>query len=73
MVEFRELCKSYVTAKNPNPQFLQQLFKHPFFTHQFITVYSFLIELPLKSETEKAEFFMYVFNELKSVLLESVE
>lgn len=36
---------------------LGDLLDCPFFNHDFIKIYSFLTELPLKSDEEKADFF----------------
>ncbi|KAJ8681456.1 hypothetical protein QAD02_017243 [Eretmocerus hayati] len=38
---------------------------HVFFTHEFIKIYSFLNDLPLKAEPEKEEFFMNLVTQLK--------
>lgn len=45
---------------------LVDILENPFFNHDFIKIYSFLTELPLKSDTEKAEFFSSLPEKLRS-------
>lgn len=45
---------------------LIDLLECPFFNHDFIKIYSFLTELPLKTDDEKAEFFTSLPNKLNS-------
>lgn len=58
LADFRELCKNNLQNIDVNlrPR-LSTLLQHEFFNHDFIKIHSFLIELPLKSDDEKNEFF----------------
>jgi SCY1-like protein 3 len=38
---------------------------HPYFNHDFITIHSFLTELPLKSQQVKQEFFTSLIDRLR--------
>lgn len=74
MAEFMELCKKQLQntdcAQRP---MLSSLLEHDFFTHQFIAIHNFLVDLPIKTDTEKQDFFRYVcvhlrfFNNLGSL------
>lgn len=48
--------KNYCTEHASDEYFLQELYSHPFFKQDFINIYSFLEELPVKSEEEKSYF-----------------
>lgn len=55
---FKELCKNDLQNVNINQRpKLSTLIDHPFFSHEFISIHSFLTELPLKNDDEKTEFF----------------
>ncbi|KAG8042587.1 hypothetical protein G9C98_005221 [Cotesia typhae] len=67
LAEFKEICKC--SLQNPDPLLrtkLSTLLTNPFFTHDFINIHEFLMELPLKSETEKEEFFSNLVPQLKA-------
>lgn len=58
VTNFCNFCKN--DLQNVNISFrpkLVSVLDSPFFNHDFITIYSFLVELPLKSDEEKAQFF----------------
>lgn len=55
--------QNQVPAKRPS---FATILKHEFFTHNFIVIYSFLTELPLKSESVKEEFFSTVAAKLRT-------
>lgn len=58
LVEFKQLCSQQLkSASNSLEPSLSSLLYHPFFTHDFIKIYSFLMELPLKNDNEREEFF----------------
>lgn len=63
---FRDLCetslKNIEVSERPK---LSSLLEHEFFSHDFITIHSFLIELPLKSDEEKTDFFLTLVERLK--------
>ncbi|XP_034934423.1 protein-associating with the carboxyl-terminal domain of ezrin [Chelonus insularis] len=66
LLEFRELCKQ--SLQNADPALrtkLSILLENPFFTHDFINIHAFLMELPLKTESEKEEFFSNLVPQLK--------
>ncbi|RZB58829.1 protein-associating with the carboxyl-terminal domain of ezrin [Asbolus verrucosus] len=64
---FRDLCKNDLQNidVNARPK-LSSLLEHEFFNHEFIVIHSFLIELPLKSDEEKAQFFHNLVDRLKA-------
>lgn len=66
LTPFLQLCKSNLqnvdAAQRPK---LNVLLQNPFFNHDFINVHTFLIELPLKSDTEKEHFFTTLLDTLK--------
>jgi SCY1-like protein 3 len=45
---------------------LSSLLQHEFFNHEFIIIHSFLVELPLKSDEEKTQFFHSLVERLKA-------
>ncbi|KAJ4426407.1 hypothetical protein ANN_27221 [Periplaneta americana] len=63
--DFREICKKQLQSSEPSlrPK-LASLLDHIFFTHKFITIHSFLAELPLKSEADKNDFFRSLMDQL---------
>lgn len=65
--EFKQFCKNEIQNKNVMslPKF-STILEHPFFTHDFIVIYSFLTELALKSETERQSFFTELATKLKT-------
>nr|CAD7258085.1 unnamed protein product [Timema shepardi] len=68
MADFQELCKKQLQNIEPSvrPK-LSSLLEHPFFTHSYIKIHSFLEELPLKSDSEKQLFFRSLVTELESL------
>lgn len=50
-------------AKRPS---FKDILEHDFFNQEFIKIHSFLLELPLKLDAEKTEFFKTLGNTLKS-------
>ncbi|GLH04323.1 Uncharacterized protein GBIM_10052 [Gryllus bimaculatus] len=58
LAEFRELARRQLQSSEPSlrPP-LAPLLEHPFFDHKFLHIHSFLLELPLKSEGERQDFF----------------
>ncbi|XP_048513943.1 protein-associating with the carboxyl-terminal domain of ezrin isoform X2 [Athalia rosae] len=56
--DFKELAKKHLQNADPSLRTkLSSVLVHPFFTHEFITIHGFLMELPLKNEAEKQDFF----------------
>ncbi|KAG5896264.1 hypothetical protein JTB14_033561 [Gonioctena quinquepunctata] len=55
---FRDFCKNELQncdlSKRPN---FKSILEHEFFNHEFVKIHSFLVELPLKSDEEKNNFF----------------
>ncbi|XP_015114097.1 protein-associating with the carboxyl-terminal domain of ezrin [Diachasma alloeum] len=67
LLDFKELCRQEL--QNPDPALrpsLNSILRHPFFTHDFINIHAFLMELPLKTEPEKEQFFSNLVSQLKS-------
>lgn len=66
MDEFKSYCSSHLKHKNVKmrPK-LSAVLLHPYFNHEFISIHSFLTELPLKSQLEKQEFFENLLNRLR--------
>ncbi|XP_044014563.1 protein-associating with the carboxyl-terminal domain of ezrin isoform X2 [Aphidius gifuensis] len=66
LLEFKELARQQLQNQDPElrPK-LNDIIKHAFFTHDFINIHAFLIELPLKNQLEKEEFFSSLLNQLK--------
>ncbi|XP_060525428.1 protein-associating with the carboxyl-terminal domain of ezrin [Cylas formicarius] len=63
---FKDLCKAVLhTADLADRPGLHAIIGHEFFKNKFLAIHSFLVELPLKSETEKNEFFVALAEELK--------
>ncbi|XP_011500632.1 PREDICTED: protein-associating with the carboxyl-terminal domain of ezrin [Ceratosolen solmsi marchali] len=59
--EFKQLCKEKLKDTT-----LDCLVHHPFFNHNFMNIYAFLTELPLKNENEKEEFFSKLVSQLQN-------
>ncbi|XP_014204512.1 protein-associating with the carboxyl-terminal domain of ezrin isoform X2 [Copidosoma floridanum] len=59
--EFKDLCK-----KKFQDTSLSALASHPFFVHDFMNIHSFLMELPLKNDSEKEHFFLNLVPQLKN-------
>lgn len=59
--EFLGICKKHLQNSEPSlrPK-LASLLDHVCFKHKFIKIHSFLVELPLKTEVEKNNFFRFV-------------
>ncbi|XP_019869962.1 protein-associating with the carboxyl-terminal domain of ezrin [Aethina tumida] len=64
--DFLTLCKNELQNSNVTlrPKLIS-LLNHEFFNHKFIAIHSFLIELPLKSDDERTEFFSSLLEKLK--------
>ncbi|XP_012533635.1 protein-associating with the carboxyl-terminal domain of ezrin [Monomorium pharaonis] len=66
LLEFREFCKK--NLQNPDACLRNRLLnvlQHSFFTHEFIRIHAFLEELPLKTDTEREEFFTKLRQQLQ--------
>lgn len=64
---FKEFCKNIVQNSDISQRpSLKNLLEHEFFKQKFINIHSYLIELPLKSEQEKTEFFTTLKQELET-------
>ncbi|CAH1972660.1 unnamed protein product [Acanthoscelides obtectus] len=63
--EFYEFCKKSLqnTDVTQRPSF-NAILEHDFFNHDFITIHNFLVELPLKSDGEKTQFFQQLAERL---------
>ncbi|KAI4459452.1 scy1-related s/t protein kinase-like [Holotrichia oblita] len=63
---FLDLCKNDLQNVDihARPK-LSTLLQHPFFNHDFIQIHCFLTELPLKSDSDKNEFFSTLIEKLK--------
>lgn len=58
LLEFKQFCKENLQNSDPSLRCeLSQILQHPFFTHDFMRIYAFLDELPLKNSKEKEIFF----------------
>ncbi|XP_071443756.1 protein-associating with the carboxyl-terminal domain of ezrin [Hetaerina americana] len=70
LTEFKELMKKQLQNNVPSlrPK-LNCLLDHPFFSHPLISIHGFLVDLPLKTEAEKEDF----FRKLPSQLLDFPE
>lgn len=70
---FRNLCKNDLQNIDikQRPKLIT-LLENSFFQHDFITVHSFLTELPLKSDSEKDEFFTALLEKLRTFKEETV-
>jgi SCY1-like protein 3 len=56
--EFKSYCETHLKHKQVSMRpTLAAILLHPYFNHDFITIHSFLTELPLKSQPTKMEFF----------------
>ncbi|XP_066248943.1 protein-associating with the carboxyl-terminal domain of ezrin [Euwallacea similis] len=65
---FKELCTKVVQEPNVllRPKLIS-LLEHELFKHKFIFIHSYLIELPLKADREKTEFFTNLKRELEEL------
>ncbi|XP_020297837.1 protein-associating with the carboxyl-terminal domain of ezrin isoform X2 [Pseudomyrmex gracilis] len=66
VLEFREYCKK--NLQDPDACLgsrLSNVLQHSLFTHEFIRIYAFLEELPLKTDGEKEEFFTKLRQQLQ--------
>lgn len=62
---FKDFCKDIVHTNDiSNRPCLKSILDHDFFKQKFINIYANLIELPLKTEIEKTEFFANLKHEL---------
>lgn len=63
---FYNFCNNEMQAKdiNKRPR-LNDVINHAFFNHEFVNIYSFLNDLPLKTETEKNQFFSNLIEKLQ--------
>nr|CAI5828103.1 unnamed protein product [Callosobruchus analis] len=63
--EFYEYCKKNLQnvdiAQRPT---FKAILEHNFFSHDFITIHNFLVELPLKSDSDKSQFFQQLVERL---------
>ncbi|XP_044262343.1 protein-associating with the carboxyl-terminal domain of ezrin isoform X2 [Tribolium madens] len=67
LTSFKELCKNDLQniEVESRPK-LNSLLQHEFFNHEFIVIHSFLVELPLKSDEEKTQFFHSLAERLRA-------
>uniref|UniRef100_U5EYE9 Putative transferase transferring phosphorus-containing groups n=1 Tax=Corethrella appendiculata TaxID=1370023 RepID=U5EYE9_9DIPT len=65
--EFKTYCATHMKHNDPEmrPK-LSAILLHPFFNHDFITIHSFLSELPLKNPQTKQEFFTGLIDRLRN-------
>lgn len=64
--EFRVFCAKHLKHEDVNLRpSLQAVLLHPYFTHDFIQIHSYLLELPLKSPESKQEFFCTLLERLR--------
>lgn len=66
-LEFKNYAASHLKNSNilMRPK-LSAILLHPYFNHEFITIHSFLAELPLKTQQEKQSFFAGIVERLKN-------
>lgn len=64
--DFLTYCRTHLKHQQATarPQ-LSAILQHPYFNQDFVTVHSFLTELPLKSATEKLHFFTHLPDRLR--------
>lgn len=64
--EFIEFCVTHLKNKNiaMRPK-LSSVILHPYFNHEFVLIHSFLTEIPLKSPTDKQDFFTGLVDRLR--------
>ncbi|KAK9296864.1 hypothetical protein QLX08_009261 [Tetragonisca angustula] len=66
LLEFKQFCKENLQNSDPSLRCeLSQILQHPFFTHDFMRIYAFLDELPLKNSKEKEIFFGTLITQLR--------
>ncbi|CAG9853791.1 unnamed protein product [Phyllotreta striolata] len=65
LVPFLDYCKNELknadVSKRPT---FKTILEHEFFNHDFITIHSYLLELPLKSDNDKTHFFQNLSEKL---------
>lgn len=67
VAEFRKYCIEHLRHANTQQRSsLSKLLQHSYFNQDFITIHSFLFELPLKSATEKQQFFTGLVDRLRA-------
>nr|XP_012152208.1 PREDICTED: protein-associating with the carboxyl-terminal domain of ezrin isoform X4 [Megachile rotundata] len=67
LLEFKQFCKENLQNSDPELRSkLSNLLLHPFFTHDFMRIYAFLEELPLKCNQEKEMFFGTLITQLRT-------
>lgn len=73
IIDFKTYCLTHLKHSNPllRPK-LSAVLLHPFFNHEFITIHSFLSELPLKTQQEKQQFFTGLLDHLREFNEENV-
>lgn len=67
LLEFKQFCKD--NLQNPDPSLrsdLSYVLQHSFFNHDFMRIYAFLDELPLKNNQEKEVFFDSLITQLRT-------
>lgn len=66
MSSFKDFCNKAIEIPDilQRPK-LSSLLEHEFFKNSFISIHSYLIELPLKSDSDKTEFFTNLKDELE--------
>ncbi|XP_054273562.1 protein-associating with the carboxyl-terminal domain of ezrin-like [Macrosteles quadrilineatus] len=73
MPDFLELCKKQLQSPNCEVRpSLSSLLSHPFFSHEFLSIHNFLVDLPIKKEEEKQDFFRNLSQKLNSFPEETV-
>ncbi|OAD57040.1 Protein-associating with the carboxyl-terminal domain of ezrin, partial [Eufriesea mexicana] len=66
LLEFKQFCKENLQNSDPSLRSeLSHVLQHPFFTHDFMRIYAFLDELPLKNSQEKEIFFGTLITQLR--------
>ena len=54
LLDFKDYCRKNLQNSNPeNRSDLSEVLIHPFFNHNFIKIFKFLLNLPLKTNDEK--------------------
>lgn len=67
VTEFRKYCAEHLcNAKAEMRPTLSAILLHPYFNQDFVTIHSFLSELPLKSLQEKQSFFTSLVDRLRA-------
>uniref|UniRef100_A0A1B6GZJ3 Protein kinase domain-containing protein n=2 Tax=Cuerna arida TaxID=1464854 RepID=A0A1B6GZJ3_9HEMI len=73
MADFLDVCKKGLqnSSSEIRPP-LSSLLAHQFFSHEFLTIHNFLLELPIKKDTEKEDFFRNLTMKLNTFPEETV-